>query len=51
MKRNKRVRVKDAAILIIMLMILVGMVIGSFIQYSGLQNYVQESGETNGDTN
>lgn len=41
MKKNKRVRVKDAAILIIMLMILVGMVIGSFIQYSGLQNYVQ----------
>lgn len=41
MKKNKRVRVKDAAILIIMLMILVGMVIGSFIQYSGLQNYMQ----------
>lgn len=41
MKKNKRVRVKDAAILIIILMILVGMVIGSFIQYSGLQNYMQ----------
>ena len=41
MKKNKRVRVKDAAILIIMLMILVGMVIGSFIQYSGIQNYIQ----------